>query len=743
MGIDIDHKIGKISHPYLWLGALTLLAAAIRFHNLGSDSFWFDEILTLNSAQSGFRSAFTVRDHPPLLYLLSSLSIQTLGTSEATLRLISMLAGTASVALLGWWGIIANRDRAGLWAALLLAFSPFHLRYSQEARPYALLMLFSLLTVICLYLAMIRVQWRWWIAFAFANLLNLYTHYGATLVLLAAAAVILIWLIRRRSWQDVRYPLLSALIVLLGYAPWFSRFWSAFGGNRGVDAAVGTTGITPLSVWLLNAYNDFGFRTYELPALALILFLAGLVVLIRQKDWPLFNVITLFIGLPFFLIWSLQIARYGFAKYIIYMLPLYLMSIAVAVDRGLYVICAKLPAKQAYPVASAASMLVVMLLLTPLLFDEYDYVERDWRNAVQSIAPEIKAGDVFLPINLDLPDGFNQGRAVLPYYLDQVSNDYIILDGNRLKNLDDVLSGAPGNVWIFALNRVVPMPIGESSLATQEFPGKLFVIRSQGTSIDDQLKAAYNYLVPLAVSPSPRCIVAANSAKLSGAVGEWDEAAAILSTASQLCPERDKGYAELQYTIDKGRLPLMIEAGQTQEAVRIAYRLWQQDAKDEDVLGLLTVFDLMQQFEEGSARVKDNDLPEPVNIRRFTMPHNGDWGDVLFIHPPAEVDFDVILPESPTNFYTRLAMAPESWEFGGDGATFVVSLTTSDGSRHELLRKHISNEPADQDWHPITIPLDAFSGQEVTITLTTEPGPKGDSTGDWAGFEVPRILWRP
>jgi len=530
---------------------------------------------------------------------------------------------------------------------------------------------------------------------------------------------------------------------LLGCAPWLTRFWSAFGSNRGLDAAVGTTGITPLSVWLLNAFYDFGFRDYGLPFLALLMFLAGLALLLSQKDWPLLAMITTFVALPFLLIWSLQIARYGFAKYIIYMLPLYLFSMAIALDWAINLISGRLPTEKAYPAAAMAGMILLTLLLSPLVTAEHDYVERDWRGAVQAIAPQIEAGDIFLSINLDLPDGFNQGAFVLPYYLDQVGEDYLILDGNRLEDLDDALSASTADVWIFALNRVIPMQIDNLLFTTQEFPGELFLVASPSSDIEDQLSTAYEQLIPLAVSPSPRCIIVANAAKLHSALQAWDKAASLLSSADALCPERQKEHAELQYTIDKNRLPLLLAAGQTEEAVRAAYRLWQQDAKDEDVLAILTQIDLLQQFEDGSAKVNENGSPEPVQIRRFTMPHNGDWGDVLFIHPPAAVDFELTLPAAPTNLYLRIAMAPESWTFGGDGSTFIINLTAPDSSQHELLRQHISNEAGDQDWHPITIPLDPFKGEKVTITLSTEPGTQGDSSGDWAGFESPKILWQP
>ena len=86
-------------------------------------------------------------------------------------------------------------------------------------------------------------------------------------------------------------------------------------------------------------------------------------------------------------------------------------------------------------------------------------------------------------------------------------------------------------------------------------------------------------------------------------------------------------------------------------------------------------------------------------------------------------------------------MAPESWNWGGDGGTFVITVDSEKQSPTTLLRQHISNNTADQHWHDIAISLAPYSGETITITLATESGPDDDFTGDWAGWESPRIIW--
>src|SRR4029079_16223823 len=77
---------------------------------------------------------------PPVYFWLLHLVIRLLGDTEAALRLLSAVAGAVTVPLAALLlrGLGASTSVA-LGGAALLAISPLHLWYSQEARPYALL----------------------------------------------------------------------------------------------------------------------------------------------------------------------------------------------------------------------------------------------------------------------------------------------------------------------------------------------------------------------------------------------------------------------------------------------------------------------------------------------------------------------------------------------------------------------------------------------------------------------------
>ncbi|NDJ53461.1 MAG: phospholipid carrier-dependent glycosyltransferase [Chloroflexi bacterium] len=213
-----------------------LLAAGLRFYRLDVQSFWNDEG---NSARIAERSVALILDgaggdiHPPGYYLLLAGWRSVLGASEFGLRSFSALAGVLTVAVMSTIGAQFFDRRVGALTALMIALSPFHIYYSQEARMYALLALLSaasiLLTVQVLKLpnamrqghfngrkAVLQIG-----GLIAVNTLGLYTHYSFPFVLLAESIVFLIWLAsRERKGHGLLTWILIQGASLLLFAPW-------------------------------------------------------------------------------------------------------------------------------------------------------------------------------------------------------------------------------------------------------------------------------------------------------------------------------------------------------------------------------------------------------------------------------------------------------------------------------------------------------------------------------------------
>lgn len=138
--------------PY-FLPMVLILAVLLRFVDLGGASLWIDEYLTWKMINPGDGHAFWEQFRDNIqgpLYLAVLWPFARGGVDEFLLRLPAAVAGVLTVPLVLRLGAELRDRRTGEWAALLLALNPFHLFYSQEARGYAFVILFSLAATVVL-----------------------------------------------------------------------------------------------------------------------------------------------------------------------------------------------------------------------------------------------------------------------------------------------------------------------------------------------------------------------------------------------------------------------------------------------------------------------------------------------------------------------------------------------------------------------------------------------------------------
>jgi hypothetical protein len=129
--------------PYLLL-AIVVLGGFLRVHEIGTKGLWLDEAFSVWIAWQpmGELLGWLIRvdQHPPLYYTLLHFWIA-LGDTAAIVRGLSALCGTLTIPVMYLLGRRLADDRVGLLAALILAVSPFHVRFAQETRMYTLLAL--------------------------------------------------------------------------------------------------------------------------------------------------------------------------------------------------------------------------------------------------------------------------------------------------------------------------------------------------------------------------------------------------------------------------------------------------------------------------------------------------------------------------------------------------------------------------------------------------------------------------
>jgi hypothetical protein len=205
--------------------ALTLLALALRLTGL-DQSLFQDELATfrvvadndldgvLAKVRGGGDTAGQTELTPPLSYVLFWLAVQ-FGEPTTWLRVPSLVLGTATVPLVHLLGRRTVGRNAGLLAAGLLALSPFALFYANEARAYATMTFFVVLSTLALLQAVDTRRPRWWVLYAVSALAVIYTHYSGVFVVVAQAA----WAFWAHR-ELIRELLVVHAAMVVGYLPW-------------------------------------------------------------------------------------------------------------------------------------------------------------------------------------------------------------------------------------------------------------------------------------------------------------------------------------------------------------------------------------------------------------------------------------------------------------------------------------------------------------------------------------------
>lgn len=215
--------IGYRYYAYL----IVIFAAVIRFISLTDKYFWCDEASSVLTSRYDvtallYHASFDV--HPPLYYLLLHAWMALFGDSILAVRSLSLVFGVITVALtikLTRW--VAGK-RAALLAGWLVAIMPMAVRYSQEARMYALM---GMLTIAA---TMALVMWlktpdnrRYLFVYALLMTLSFYTHYFTIFALFSHWTVLLVLSFRRDEPVNyLKQPVwwLTNLTIGLAYIPW-------------------------------------------------------------------------------------------------------------------------------------------------------------------------------------------------------------------------------------------------------------------------------------------------------------------------------------------------------------------------------------------------------------------------------------------------------------------------------------------------------------------------------------------
>jgi hypothetical protein len=135
----------------LFLFLLILVSGiALRVYQIDYN-FDGDEIFSVRAASGSFSRMIDVsiedRPHPPLHNILLFFWIKVFGSSEVSVRMLSVLASLLFLLVLYRLALLLMPIWSALFVLSICSLSPFFIYYGQQARPYSLTCLFAALSV--------------------------------------------------------------------------------------------------------------------------------------------------------------------------------------------------------------------------------------------------------------------------------------------------------------------------------------------------------------------------------------------------------------------------------------------------------------------------------------------------------------------------------------------------------------------------------------------------------------------
>ena len=406
-GLTLDERRGQL----VVLG-LILLAFALRVAGLEFQSLWRDEVDAIRFASRPILDLLGMFTSPaengPLFFLLLRPWLRLAGQSEFALRYFSVLLGVLTVPLIYRLArrLFPSLSGVALIAALLAVTSPYLVWYSQEGKMYALVVALILFSMERYLAALEKGGLSRWLVYVAATALALYVHVVAVLII--PVQVVVFFLQERRDREARWRPWLASLAALtLPYLPLLA--WQLPLVLKPAQTGFRSVALPEMLLSLWGSYS-FGVAQDASPwigaAFVAALFAAGL---LRPADRPRrvsLGVLVCWLFLPVILLFLVTLVRPLYtARYLIFILPAYLILLAVgvvAIGRRTLLL--------------AGALLFVLLAVNGwgLWLQSRTEIKADFRSATEYVVRKAGPDDLIL---FQIP----YGRYSFDYYVQQMA----------------------------------------------------------------------------------------------------------------------------------------------------------------------------------------------------------------------------------------------------------------------------------------------------------------------------------
>ncbi len=286
-----------------------LLNFIFKILYLDSNSLAGDEPFSVYHAQMDVPSIISellAGNNPPLYELILHFWIRSFGISEFAVRFPSLIFNSIGCFFIFKIGSQFFNLRTGIVAAFLFVFSNYQIFFAHEARTYALMGMFTIISMYCFLNLILKTTHRTgatFIALLAADILLIYSHYFGFFVLFIQFFMIIIDSELRNKFG--KYLWIGCAIITLFYLPNIPVIMHRFFASSTGTWVKAPTGISDLYIMLWQ------FSNAPIVAVSLILlFLTTLTKYIFREKLksilPQSRLIIFWFCIPFFLMFIIS-----------------------------------------------------------------------------------------------------------------------------------------------------------------------------------------------------------------------------------------------------------------------------------------------------------------------------------------------------------------------------------------------------------------------------------------------------
>jgi mannosyltransferase len=316
-------------HLWLYFSLVFLINLIFKIPYLGFSSFWYDEIVSVQSASLDFGHIKHVSEwdkNPPFYYYCLSVWIKVLNDSEFCVRLLSVIFSSLAASVLFLFSNKYFNRATAIVSGLLFLSSNILYFYSHEARAYSLVLLLSLLSSVAYFNLKDKPNKQYIIILGLINFLLIYTHYITGLVLFFQTILMMVYFDKKQK-TAFGYSLLIVLgFTLLRFTKKQALLLIAF-NNPENKFWLKKSDLT----YLNEVLSEFFFHQILIFPLVALIVIAGAVIIkthIKQLNFTLIYCLCVGVGSIVILFLLGKVTPIFLDRYLVFSLPFIFMLIA-------------------------------------------------------------------------------------------------------------------------------------------------------------------------------------------------------------------------------------------------------------------------------------------------------------------------------------------------------------------------------------------------------------------------------